>query len=114
MALLIDVLLVALLCGAMLSVNRLLGPAPSLEGERGLPYETGLPPLDSAALRMTVPYVRFALLFVVFDVELAFLLPAALLRGRLDLAVLTALTVFAALLALMLGYLWRKGALRCT
>jgi NADH:ubiquinone oxidoreductase subunit 3 (subunit A) len=113
MALLIDVLMVAGLCAAMLSVNRVLGPRMTSEGDRGMPYETGMPPLDSAALKMTVPYVRFALLFVVFDVELALLLPAATLRDRLDLSVMMAITGFLALFTLMLAYLWRKGALHC-
>jgi NADH-quinone oxidoreductase subunit A len=114
MALLIDVAFVLVLCAAMLAVNRLLGPTPTFGGDRGMPYETGMPPLDSAALHMTVPYVRFALLFVVFDVELALLLPAAALHGRLDFAVMTAITLFLALFSLMLAYLWRKGALRCS
>lgn len=113
MALLLDVAIVAFLCAAMLSINRILGPNSTHAPEKDLPYETGMPPMDVAVSKMTVPYVRFALLFVVFDVELAFLLPAATLRGRLDASVMTSLTLFLALLAVMLGYLWKKGALHC-
>jgi NADH:ubiquinone oxidoreductase subunit 3 (subunit A) len=62
---------------------------------------------------MTVLYHRFAVLFVVFDVDLAFLLPWALNRRSLDAAALSAITVFALLVLLMLAYFWRKGALEC-
>lgn len=114
MAILIDLLLVAGLCAVMLSINRLLGPAAHVSGDKAMPFETGMPPMDTAALHMTVPYVRFALLFVVFDVELALLLPAVLLRDRLDAGVLAAITLFVALLSLMLAYVWKKGALKCS
>lgn len=113
MALLIDVLLVAGITALIASLSVLFGPRRVLEGDRGLPYETGLPPLDSAFKPTSVLYVRFALLFVIFDVELAFLLPAVNL-GHLDLGAMAALTVFVALVGLMLAYVWRKGILECS
>ena len=114
MALLIDTVLVAALVAVMASLSPLLGPKTEAVGDRNMPYETGMPPLSPAHRQTSVLYARFALLFVVFDVELALLLPVALLRGRLDLSIMTALTVFTALLALMLAYVWRKGVLRCS
>lgn len=113
MALLIDILLVTGLVALIASLSVTFGPERVLEGERGLPYETGLPPLETAFKPTSVLYVRYALLFVVFDVELAFLLPAVNL-GTLDAGIMAALTVFVGLLALMLGYVWRKGALECS
>ncbi len=113
MGLLIDVILVALLVAAFNFSSTLLGPRRRLVGERGLPYETGMPPLDSASDRMSVAYVRFAVLFVIFDVDLAFLLPWIGARRELDLAMMVSVTVFLGLIGLMLAYVWRKGALEC-
>ena len=62
---------------------------------------------------MTVSYWRYAVLFVVFDVDLAFLLPWALSRPILDLTSMLAITGFIALVLLMLAYFWRKGVLEC-
>ena len=53
------------------------------------------------------------MLFVVFDVDLAFLLPFVLVRPRLDAAALAAITGFTVLIVFMLAYFWRKGALEC-
>ena len=104
---------VAALLAVMLYAGRLLGPRPRHEGDAELPYETGLPPLEEAGRSMNALYWRFAVLFVAFDVDLAFLLPWALNRGALDGHAVAAITVFIGLLVFMLGYFWRKGALSC-
>lgn len=83
------------------------------EGDGYLPYETGLAPIAPAYGRMSVLYYRFAVLFVVFDVDLAFVLPWALNRGALGLEQAVAFSVFIGLVGLMLAYFWRKGALEC-
>ena len=111
--LLLNLVFVALLVAALAFSSRLLGPKVRIEGEGGLPYETGMPPLDSALARMSVPYIRFALLFVLFDVDLAFLLPWALTRPQATLGGLLTVTGFVGIVALMLAYLWRKGMLEC-
>ena len=111
MALLLNVIVAAALVLALSSASVLLGPPRRLEGDRGLPYETGLPPMDAAAHRMSVPYVRHAVLFVIFDVELAFFIPWAAFRRRMDLGDMAALTALAAVFALTLAYVWKKGAL---
>jgi NADH-quinone oxidoreductase subunit A len=112
-ALLVNALAVLLLVGAFANAGKLLGPRSRREGDADMPYETGLPPLSPANERMTVLYWRFAVLFVVFDVDLAFLLPWALSRPSLDAYTMAAITGFTALLLLMLGYFWRKGILEC-
>lgn len=113
MPILIDVILVAGLVIVMASLSVVFGPKTPAEGDRNMPYETGMPPMTGAQRPMSVLYARYALLFVVFDVELAFLLPIALLRRQLDAGVMAALTVFVALIALMLAYVWKKGVLTC-
>ncbi|MBI5241726.1 MAG: NADH-quinone oxidoreductase subunit A [Elusimicrobia bacterium] len=112
-AFLLNLAVVAVIMAVLLSAGRLLGPRPAHEGDADLPYETGMPPLEEAGRSMSALYWRFAVLFVVFDVDLAFLLPWALNRGTLNGHAVAAVTVFIALLVFMLGYFWRKGSLSC-
>jgi NADH-quinone oxidoreductase subunit A len=93
--------------------NKLFGPIVAHEGDGLLPYETGMPPIENATDNMSVLYWRFAVLFVVFDVDLAFLLPYAMNRGALNLAQAASVTIFLLLMLLMLAYFWRKGVLEC-
>jgi NADH-quinone oxidoreductase subunit A len=113
LAILIDAAAVVGLLLVFLNANRLLGPRAVHAGDGLMPYETGMPPLEQARDNMAVLYYRFAVLFVVFDVDLAFLLPWAYNREGLDLAQATSVTVFVALVFFMLVYFWRKGALEC-
>ncbi len=113
LALLINALVVLGVTGLFANAGRLFGPKPKHQGDADLPYETGLPPLAPAHERMTVLYWRFAVLFVVFDVDLAFLLPWALSKPAIDFQAMLAVTAFVALVLLMLAYFWRKGALEC-
>ena len=113
LSLLINTFVVLLLTGFLAGAGRLFGPRPKHKGDADLPYETGLPPLAPAYERMTVSYWRYAVLFVVFDVDLAFLLPWALSKPVLDADSLMAITAFTALVLLMLAYFWRKGVLEC-
>lgn len=112
--LVINGLLVAAVVLALSYSHLLLGEASTFSGEKAQPYETGLRPLDPGASgRMSASYYRFALLFVVFDVDLAFLLPWTLLRDSLNPTAMLSMSVFLALVALTLAYVWRKGALSC-
>ena len=110
-ALAADAALVAGLVFGLSKASGWLGPRRRLSGQKGVPYETGMPPFAPAAGRMTVMYYRFAVLFVIFDIDLAFLIPWVLLRGRVDLAAMVSMSVFLALVSLTLAYVWRKGAL---
>ena len=112
-ALAVNLLVVLGITGLFANAGRLLGPRPKHQGDAELPYETGLPPLAPAYEGMTVSYWRYAVLFVVFDVDLAFLLPWALAKPVLDLTSMLAITGFIALVLLMLAYFWRKGVLEC-
>ena len=113
LAMAVDALLVGGLVLFFLTANRLFGVRGS-HGDDGLaPYETGVAPIENAVNNMAVTYYRFAVLFVVFDVDLAFLLPWALNKPSLNVASATAMTVFMALMFLMLAYFWRKGVLEC-
>lgn len=113
LALGVDFVLVLGLVLFFSNANRLLGPRGVHEGDGMLPYETGMPPIENASNSMAVLYYRFAVLFVVFDVDLAFLLPWAMNRPGLDLSQAVTMTAFIGLVLLMLIYFWRKGVLEC-
>lgn len=112
-ALFINFAVVLAITGLFANAGKLFGPKSKHRGDADMPYETGLPPLSPAHERMTVLYHRFAVLFVVFDVDLAFLLPWALNRHSLDAAAMGAITFFTVTVLFMLAYFWRKGVLEC-
>src|SRR5512134_874254 len=77
-------------------------------------YECGENPVGSAWVQFNIRFYVFALIFVVFDVEAAFLLPwAVAFRGMQELAPLAFFegVVFILILAVALAYVWRKGDL---
>jgi len=77
-------------------------------------YESGMPLLDSSRKRVSVRFFVVAMIFIVFDVEVALLLPwAVAARGLLaegNTVVMGAGLVFLVLLAIADIYLWREGA----
>jgi NADH:ubiquinone oxidoreductase subunit 3 (subunit A) len=112
-ALAVNFVAVLAITGLFTNAGKLFGPKSKHLGDAEMPYETGLPPLSSAHERMTVLYHRFAVLFVVFDVDLAFLLPWALNKPSLSALSMAAITGFTLTVLFMLAYFWRKGALEC-
>jgi NADH:ubiquinone oxidoreductase subunit 3 (subunit A) len=74
-------------------------------------YECGIETRGETWVQFRACYYIFALLFVVFDVEAAFLLPWAVAYGQLSLYALVEAAIFVGVLALALLYAWRKGAL---
>ena len=104
-------LIVALVIGiALLAVASVLRPRkPSRR--KAETYECGLEPHGDAWVQFKVQYYVFALAFIVFDVEAAFLLPWALAYHTLDLYAVLQAIIFILILLGALGYVWRKGAL---
>ncbi|MBO0698547.1 MAG: NADH-quinone oxidoreductase subunit A, partial [Zavarzinella sp.] len=84
-----------------------------------MPYESGMDPVGSARMQFDVKFYLIAILFLVFDVELLFLYPWAVIayRGGVDAAwraafgpiVFIEVLVFLASLAVAYVYAWRKG-----
>ncbi|HDN79151.1 MAG: NADH-quinone oxidoreductase subunit A [Chloroflexi bacterium] len=75
-------------------------------------YECGLETIGETWVQFRVQYYIYALVFAVFDVEIAFLLPWAVAYNRLGLVALVDVVIFLGILATALAYAWRKGALR--
>jgi NADH-quinone oxidoreductase subunit A len=77
-------------------------------------YECGLETIGDTWVQFRAQYYIYALVFVVFDIEAAFLFPWALAYGlpKVGLWALADLALFLGILAVGLVYAWRKGALR--
>lgn len=74
-------------------------------------YECGVDPFTSAAVRVSVKFYLVALLFILFDLETAFLYPWAVLFRDLGLFGFIEMAIFVGILLVGLVYAWKKGAL---
>jgi NADH-quinone oxidoreductase subunit A len=104
-------LIVALGIGvALIIVGNVLGPKrPS--AEKLSPYECGFNAFEDARMQFDVRYYLIAILFIVFDLEIAFVFPWALVFRELGVFGLVEMGVFLALLVIGFVYVWKKGAL---
>lgn len=75
------------------------------------PYECGVESTGDPWVRFGVQYYMYALLFVVFDVEVAFIYPWAVALRSLGAFAFAEMVLFLAILAVGLGYAWKKGVL---
>jgi len=80
--------------------------------EKMMPYECGSEATGTSGVRLSAKFFVTAILLVVFDIELAFLYPWAVLFRELGTRGFVAMLAFLAVLGLALFYLIRKGALR--
>lgn len=86
--------------------------APRKPGaEKGSPYECGFEPFEDARLKFDVRYYLVAILFIIFDLEIAFLFPWAIVLGEIGLFGIVAMGIFLAVLVIGFIYEWKKGAL---
>lgn len=74
-------------------------------------YECGVEPVGDARERFSVRYYLVAMLFLIFDVEMIFLIPWAIVYDRLAIVGLIEMLVFIGILVVGYFYAWRKGAL---
>ncbi|MGH8228485.1 MAG: NADH-quinone oxidoreductase subunit A [Steroidobacteraceae bacterium] len=75
------------------------------------PYECGFEAFEDSRVRFDVRYYLVAILFIVFDLEIAFLFPWAVALGKIGLFGLIAMGIFLTILTIGFVYEWRKGAL---
>lgn len=99
----------ALVFGGLLA-SRLLAPRkPS--AKKSSTYECGEETIGSARVQFNVGYYLFGLIFLVFDVEAAFLFPWAVVLREVGMIGLIEAVIFILVLVVGLIYAWRKGAL---
>ena len=95
--------------GANLVLSQFLGPSrPS--PEKSAPYECGMPAVGDARERMSVKFYLVAMIFLLFDIEVAFLYPWAMALRDLGWPGLVQVVLFMLLLLAGYVYVWRKGA----
>ena len=75
------------------------------------PYESGMPPLGGARERFSVKFYLIAMLFIVFDIEVVFLIPWGVQFRQLGLAGFVAMAIFILVLEVGHAYAWKRGAL---
>jgi NADH-quinone oxidoreductase subunit A len=107
---LILVILAALFAAGSVLLSSLLGPRRP-DPEKLSPYECGVEPVGTARERFSVKFYLVAMLFIIFDMEIVFLYPWAVVFQQLRLFGLMAMGSF--LLVLLVGYfyVWQKGGL---
>lgn len=76
------------------------------------PYESGMKTIGPTWVQFKVGYYLFAILFLIFDVEVAFLVPWAVVFEDLGTVALVEIIIFLFILGLGLAYAWKKGALK--
>ena len=94
----------------LMAVSRLVAPR-RLTQEKLRTYESGEEPIGQAWGRYPIHFYIFALLFVVFDVEVIFLFPWAVIFQDLAWYGIVEMGVFIAILVIGLVYAWKKDAL---
>jgi|ERR1700730_9465497 NADH-quinone oxidoreductase subunit A len=107
---LIFALIVLGLLGALVTLSFILGPSKPFK-RKLLPYESGIIPDSPAHRRLTVRFYLTAMLFIIFDVEIVFFYPWAVLLHQLKWFGLIEMLVFMGILAIALAHIWRKGGL---
>jgi NADH-quinone oxidoreductase subunit A len=104
-------ILVGLAVGVILPlVGKLLGPSRP-DPEKLSPYECGFEAFEDARMKFDVRYYLVAILFILFDLEIAFLFPWAAVINDIGMAGFISMMVFLVILTVGFVYEWMKGAL---
>ena len=94
----------------LLVTGGLLGPRTA-DSEKDSPYECGFEAFEDTRSRFDVRFYLVAILFIIFDLEITFFIPWALVLDESGVFGLLAMTVFVLELVIGFIYLWKKGAL---
>ncbi|HET8943083.1 MAG TPA: NADH-quinone oxidoreductase subunit A [Rudaea sp.] len=95
---------------ALLAIGAILGPR-SKNAEKADAYECGFEAFEDARMKFDVRYYLIAILFIIFDLEIAFLFPWAVVFKQIGIVALLEMFTFLMLLVLGFVYCWKKGAL---
>ncbi|HEY3521164.1 MAG TPA: NADH-quinone oxidoreductase subunit A [Rhodanobacteraceae bacterium] len=95
---------------ALLIIGWLFGPRHPT-AEKQSPYECGFEAFEDARLKFDVRYYLIAILFIIFDLEIAFLFPWATVFSKIGVIALVEMGMFLLLLVVGFVYVWKKGAL---
>ena len=107
---LVFLVIAAALGFVLLSLGFILGPRRP-DAEKLSPYECGFEAFEDSRMKFDVRYYLVAILFIIFDLEIAFLFPWAVSLDVVGTFGLVAMAVFLAVLVIGFIYEWKKGAL---
>jgi len=94
----------------MLAMGWVLGPSRPNE-QKLSPYECGFESFEDARMKFDIRYYLVAILFIIFDLEIAFLFPWAIVLEQVGWFGFASMSVFLGILVIGFIYEWKKGAL---
>lgn len=97
------------IAGVIMLLSAALGPRLRTRSKLST-YESGVPLLDASHKRVSIKFFVIAMVFILFDVEIAFLYPWALVFRTAGPGLFLEMLVFLAILAVGYAYIWKKGA----
>ena len=95
---------------AFIFVNFLFSPS-NPDTEKLSAYECGFEPFEDSRMEFDVRFYLVAILFIIFDLEIAFLFPWAVSLGNIGILGFTSMMIFLFILTIGFIYEWKKGAL---
>ena len=101
----------AAVIGVLFIVLPLVLAPKSPDAEKLSAYECGFNAFDDARMKFDVRFYLVSILFIIFDLEVAFLFPWAVAFGDLSMVAFWSMMVFLAVLTIGFAYEWKKGAL---
>jgi NADH-quinone oxidoreductase subunit A len=104
-------LLSALIAGLIIALNKLLGPKGKGSAVKSQPFECGLPQMSRPQGHFSVKFYLVAMLFILFDVEIVWFFPWAVLLRKMGWLGIGEMFTFVFVLLLGFVYAWKKGAL---
>ncbi len=96
--------------GLTITLGRLLGPHRP-DSAKNSPYECGFEAFEDSRMKFDVRYYLVAILFIIFDLEIAFLFPWAVALNEIGMFGYLAMMLFLGILIVGFVYEWKKGAL---
>jgi NADH-quinone oxidoreductase subunit A len=93
-----------------IGLGTLFGPKKQ-SAAKAMPYESGMVPIGEGTRRMPIRFYLVAVLFILFDIEVVFFLPWAIVFRQLGLFGLIEMVIFIVILLVGYVYAWKKGAL---
>ncbi len=105
---LVMVVVVVAFAAIALTISAMTGPRRPTPAKLE-PYESGMPPIGSARRRISIKYYLTAVLFILFDIEIIFFYPWAVLLNQLKWFGLIEMAIFVTILLVGYVYIWRKG-----
>ena len=103
-------IMATMIASLVVALGHLFGPHHPTQG-KSLPYESGMTPFGPGTRRMPVRFYLVAVLFILFDIEVIFFLPWAVVFKKLGLFGVIEMLVFVSILVVGFVYAWKEGAL---